>query len=102
DLGLTAELSVGAYLAGDAGDLRGEGAERVGHVVDGVGQGGDLALRLQAELLAEVAVGDRGDDLGDAAHLGGEVRGHDVDVVGEVLPGAGDAGHARLSTEAAV
>ena len=31
-----------------------------------------------------------GGDLGDVAHLGGQVR-HRVDVVGEILPGAGDA-----------
>ena len=34
---------------------------------------------------------DGGRDLGDVAHLAGEVRGHRVDVVGQVLPGAGDA-----------
>ena len=82
-------------------DLLGEGAERVGHVVDGVGERGDLALGFDDELLRQVAVGDRGDDLDDAAHLRGQVRGHEVDVVGEVLPGAGDAGHARLAAELA-
>ena len=38
--------------------------------------------------LRQVAVRDRGDDLADAAHLVGQVRGHQVDVVGEVLPRA--------------
>ena len=50
---------------------------------------------------AQVAVGDRGHDLDDAAHLVGEVGGHDVDRVGEVLPRAGDAGHFGLAAELA-
>ena len=54
-------------------DLVGEGGERVDHAVDGVGELGDLALRFDGQLLLEVAVGDGGDDLGDAAHLGGQV-----------------------------
>src|SRR3712207_8269879 len=48
---------------------------------------------------AEVALGDRRHHAGDAAHLVGEVRRHEVDVVGEVLPGAGHAAHVdRKST----
>ena len=81
--------------------LLGERAQRVGHVVDGLGERGDLALRLDHELLLEVAVGDRGHDLDDAAHLRGQVAGHEVDVVGEVLPGAGDARHLGLAAELA-
>ena len=38
-------------------------------------------------------------DLGDVADLAGEVAGHEVDVVGQVLPGAGDAPHLRLAAE---
>ena len=41
--------------------------------------------------LRQVAVGDRGRDLGDVAHLVGQVAREDVDVVGQVLPGARDA-----------
>ena len=39
---------------------------------------------------------------GDVAHLRGEVAGERVDVVGQVLPDAGDALHARLAAELAV
>ena len=46
-------------------------------------------------------VGDGRGDLGDVAHLAGEVAGHEVDVVGEVLPGAGDALHVGLAAELA-
>ncbi len=51
--------------------------------------------------LDKVAVGHGGGHLGDVAHLAGQVVGHQVDVVGQVLPRAGDALHARLATELA-
>ena len=38
---------------------------------------------------------------GDVADLGGEVRREQVDVVGQVLPRAGDTGHLRLAAERA-
>ena len=82
--------------------LLGERRQRVGHVVDGLGERGDLALGLDDQLLLQVAVGDRGDDLDDAAHLRGQVAGHEVDVVGEVLPDAGDARHLGLAAQLAL
>src|SRR6185312_15112179 len=90
-VGLAAQAALDADLARHGGDLGGEGGERGGHAVDGVGQGGDLAAGADGEVLAEVAVGHRGHDFDDAAHLFGQVGGHDVDVIGEVLPGAGHA-----------
>ena len=102
DVGLAAEPPVDADFARDVGHLVGEGGERVGHVVDGVGERGDLALGLHGEALAQVAVGHGGHDLHDAADLLGEVGGHEVDVVGEILPGAADAGDLRLAAELAL
>src|SRR4029450_10810479 len=61
----------------------------------------DLALDVDRDLLGQVALGDRGGDVGDVAHLGREVAGHEVDVVGEVLPGAGDAADVGLAAELA-
>ena len=58
-------------------------------------------LHVDRDLLGQVAVGDGGGDVGDVAHLAGEVRGHGVDVVGQVLPGAGHAWHLRLAAELA-
>ena len=49
----------------------------------------------------KIAVGDGGCHFGDVAHLAGEVAGHEVDVVGEILPGSGDAGHVGLAAELA-
>ena len=53
--GLAAELALGAHLARHAGDLVGEDRQRVGHLVDRVGQLGDLALGLDRDLLGQVA-----------------------------------------------
>ena len=101
-LGLAAQLALDAHLARHAGDLIGECAQRVRHVVDGLGQRGHLALGVDEELLAEIAVGDGRHHAGDAAHLGGQVARHEVHVVGEVLPHAGDAGHVGLSAQLAL
>ena len=85
---LAAELSFDADLARHRADLLGEGAQRVGHVVDRLGERGDLALRFDDQLLFQVAVGDGGHDFDDAADLGGQVRRHEIDVVGQILPDA--------------
>src|SRR5207244_2277637 len=89
-LGLAAELAFGADLAGDTGHLVGEGVELVDHRVDGVLELEDLYTAVFRALPGEVAVGDRGGDLGDVADLAGEVAGHRVHVVSEVLPRAAD------------
>ena len=52
---LTAELSFDADLARHRRDLIGEGRQRVDHVVDRVGQLGDLAARFDGQLLLQVA-----------------------------------------------
>ena len=101
-LGLAAELALGADLARHARHLGGERVELVDHRVDGVLELEDLALDVDRDLARQVAARDGGGDLGDVAHLRGEVAGHRVDAVGEVLPGAGDAGHLRLAAELAL
>ena len=101
-VGLAAEHALGADLACDAGHLVGEHAQRVDHRVDRVGERGDLAARLDRELLVQVAVGDSRHDLGDPAHLRRQVRRHEVHVVGQVLPRAADALHLRLAAELAL
>ncbi len=102
DAGLAAQDAVGADLAGHARDLVREGRQRRHHRVDGVGQLRHLATRLDGDLLREVTVGDRAGDLRDVADLTGQVVGHQVDVVGEVLPDAGDVPHPRLTAQLAL
>ena len=87
-VGLTTEASVDTDVAGDTGHLLGERRQRVDHVVDRVDQRRDLTASGEVQLAIEVAVGDRGHDRRDAAHLLGEVTRHDVHVVGQLAPRA--------------
>ena len=96
---LAAQLPFAADLAGDAGDLGGEGGQRVDHRVDGGLEFEDLAARVDVDLLAEVALGDGGRDLGDVPDLRGQVVRHRVHVVGEVTPHAGDAAYLGPAAE---
>src|SRR5581483_1177451 len=97
DVGLAAEAAFGADLAGHPGALVGKGRQLVDHGVDGVLQLGDLAPGVDGDLLRQVALGHGRGDLGDRAHLVGQVAGHEVHRVGQVLPRAGHAGHLGLA-----
>src|SRR5205823_4697213 len=54
------------------------------------------------DLLGQVAIGNSFGDVGDVADLAGQVRRHEVDGVGQVLPCAGDAAHVGLPAELAL
>src|SRR6185369_8987613 len=99
--GLSTELAFGADLAGDTRDFRSERVELVGHCVDGVLELQDLAFDVDGDLAGEVTLGDGGGDVGDVSHLRGQVRCHEVDRVGQILPRAGDALDLRLTAELA-
>ena len=101
-LRLSAELSFGADLARDARHFRCEGVELVHHRVDGVLQLQDLAAHIDGDLAREVAARHGGRHLRDVADLIGQVAAHGVDRVGQVLPGARDARHDRLTAELSV
>ena len=100
-VGLAAEPAFGADLARHARHFAGKGVELVDHRVDRFLQLKDFARDVHGDLLGQVAARDGGGDVGDVADLRGQVAGHEVDVVGQVLPGAGDAGHLRLAAELA-
>src|SRR5207247_7399272 len=59
----------------------------------------DFAVDVDGDFAGEIAFGHRGGDAGDVADLGGEVAGHGVDAVGQVLPGAGHALDFGLAAE---
>src|SRR5205823_10548416 len=69
DLGLAAKSPLGADLAGDARHLVGERVELVDHRVDGVLELEDLSSHVDRDLLRQVALLDRGRDLGNVAYL---------------------------------
>ena len=99
--GASTELAFGADFARDAEHFRRERVELIDHRVDGVLQLENLALHVDGDLARQVAARHGRRHAGDVAHLRGQVRGHRVDRVGQVLPGAGDTGHDRLTTELA-
>src|SRR5205823_246503 len=101
-LRLAAEVAFGTDLAGDTGDLAREGVELVDHDVDRVFELADLAVDVDGDLLGEITAGDGGRDVGDIADLGGQVAGHQVDVVGEILPDARRAFDLCLAAELAL
>ena len=99
--GLTAQLAVGAHLASDARDFRREGIELIDHRIDGVLELENLAFDFDGDLRREIALGDGRGHVGDIADLAGKIRGHGVDVVGQILPGAGHAAHLGLAAQLA-
>ena len=98
---LAAELAVGADLAGDARHFGGEAAQLIDHRVDGFLELQDLAADVDGDLLGQVAVGDGDRHVGDVADLRGQVAGHLVDRLGQLLPDAGHALDLRLAAELA-
>src|SRR4029077_15215627 len=99
DVGLTTQAALGPDLTSHAGYLVPERVELVDHRVDGVLELEDLAADVDGDLLGEVAVRDSGGHVGDVAHLAGEVAGHHVHALGEVLPDTAALLDLRLSAE---
>src|SRR5690606_33870778 len=102
DLGLSAELSFDADVAGDAGHLIGESVQLIDHRVDGVLELEDLAARVDHDLLLQIALGDCARHQGDVAYLPGEVLRHRVDLVARVTSGPAHAADVGLSAELAL
>src|SRR5205823_2625563 len=97
--GETGEVGLEPILLGIA--LGGE--PQIGdHRVDVVFEFGDFAAGINLDGTSEVALGDGSGDVGNCADLVGEVGGQQVDVVGEVLPSAGNAGYLGLAAKLAV
>src|SRR5204863_398708 len=69
--------------------------------VDGFLELLDFAAHIYGDLAREVTVGHGDRHVGDVADLVGEVAGHGIDVVRQVLPRAGDAAHFGLTAELA-
>ena len=100
-VGLAAQFAFGTHLARHARHFRCEGAELIHHGVDGVLQLQNFAAHFDRDFARKIAGGDGRGHFGDVADLVGQVAGHGVDGVGQILPGAGDAFHHRLAAELA-
>ena len=100
-IGLAAELAFGSDFARHARHFGGERAELVHHGVDGVLELQNFAARVDRDARRQVALGDGGGHFGDVANLVGQVAGHGVDGVRQILPHTGDALHFRLTAQLA-
>ncbi len=88
-VGLAAELALGTHFLGDARHLRREGVRACPTMVLMVFLSSRISPLASTVIFCERSpLRDRRRDLGDVAHLGGEVRRQHVHVVGQVLPGA--------------
>lgn len=67
------------------------------HGIDVVFQLRDFASRVDLDRTGQVALGHRGRHFRDRTHLRGQVGCQEVDVAGQVLPGAGGAGYVGLA-----
>ena len=102
-LRLAAELSFDADLARDRRDLVGERRQRVDHVVDRVGERRDLALALRrVSFCFRSPLATAVTTLAMPRTWFVRFDGHHVDVVGEVLPRAGDAAAPRPGRRASL
>src|SRR5207249_1493186 len=59
----------------------------------------DFAFDVDRDLFGQIAVGDSRGNGGDVAHLVGQAGGHEIDVVGQVFPRAGQPTNVGLATE---
>src|SRR5439155_19436397 len=96
---LTTQPPLGADLARHATHLVGEHTQLLDHVVDRVLEVEHFPANLDGDFLRQIAVGHRGCHQRDVTDLIRQVRRHEVHVVREFLPRAGDALHAGLPAE---
>jgi hypothetical protein len=99
---LAAQPPLGTDFARHARHFRGERPELVDHRVDRVLELEELALHVDRDLLGQIAVRHAVVTVGDVAHLAGQVRRHQVHVVGQVLPRAGHPLDPRLAAQLAL
>src|SRR5207249_763127 len=98
-LSLAAELSFGTDFAGDARDFGRERRVLFHHGVDAVFQLENFAFPTRRSSDLEVSVCNRGRHVGDVPDLVGEIVRHEIDVIGQVFPGAGHAFDLSLAAE---
>src|SRR6185312_10656291 len=98
-VGLPTQFAFGADFARDAGHFGRERAQLIDHRVDRVLELEDLALDVDGDLLRQVTARHSLGHIGDVAYLAGQITGHEVHAVGQVLPRASDTPHLRLAAD---
>src|SRR5262249_52379415 len=88
-------------LARHASHFRSERTKLFDHGVQGFFELQDFAADVHRDLLGKVAVRDCGSNFRDVANLTSQVRSHEVDVVGEIFPRAGNTRHLGLAAQLA-
>src|SRR6185312_4959436 len=73
--------------------------EIVDHRVDVVFELRHLAAGIDLDRARQIALRHGSRDLGDGAHLRRQIGGEQIDVAGQILPGAGGAGHVGLAAK---
>src|SRR5262249_18803113 len=101
DVSLATQFAFSSYFPRDTGHFGGKAIKLVHHRVDGVLQLKEFATNVDGDFAGEIAGGDRDGHVRDVTNLAGEVRCHAIDVVGEVLPSAGDSRDISLASKLA-
>ncbi len=96
---MATELTFGTHLARYPRHFGGKRTQLVHHGVDGFFQLENFAAGVHGDFAGEVAVGYGNSHFRDVAHLVGQVVGHGIYIVGEILPHARYAFYFRLATE---
>ena len=96
---LAAEFAFRTDFARHTSDFGREGAELIDHRVDGVFQLQNFAARIDRDLGGQIAFGDGRGDACNVTHLVGEITGHRIDRVGQILPRTGHAANIRLTAQ---
>src|SRR6185295_8992712 len=99
DIGLSTELPFRTYFARHAGYFARERIELVHHGVDRVFKLKNFAASIDRDLSREVAVCNARRHFGDVTNLVGEVTGHRIHRLRQILPDTGYALHIRLAAE---
>ncbi len=96
---LAAQLAFGSHFARHARHFGRERTELIHHRVDGVLQLQNFAARVHRDARRQIALGHRRGHFGDVADLIGQVAGHGVDRIRQILPRSGHALHFGLSAQ---
>ena len=98
---LASETSVCAHFACNTRHLSRERAQLLDHRVERVLQQQNFAAHIDRDLLRKIAARDCCRHFRDVANLSGQVRSHEVHIVGQIFPRASNSRHLRLPAKLA-